>query len=249
MNVKDTDTNPLAAGDVIAHNKNGRARLVEDQGDGKWTAHWLTGKYAGQTREIQIVSAAKSPRMEMAPRPEPVVEVEAPAVEVVEAQGPHTRDECEDLDSCTATHQPTGDAAEAAARVAALEAALEEVKTTQDPNVIATAGQEKPKRTRKPGGTRKAKRDPLPEGTVTLSQLAALIVEKGLYQGKAGTLPTQIHWYVRHTDAERNPWPGTELDGRKVVTVEAGLKWWAKKDELASEYRTRGGKGQTAQAS
>lgn len=61
---------PYFPGDLVNHQKLGRARLVAELDGGAWTAEWLTGKYAGQTRTI-TPDAKRTKMLEPAPRPKP----------------------------------------------------------------------------------------------------------------------------------------------------------------------------------
>lgn len=104
-------TTPIAPGATIRYKRDGKFRVLAHVDGDRWEVEGLAGKFGGKTRTVTL--GADTVVIEPAPAPVPAPAVEAPAPTVddaptatapTEAQGSHTRDECEDLDACTADH-------------------------------------------------------------------------------------------------------------------------------------------------
>lgn len=120
----------LAAGDVVKYNRDGLARLVELQADGRWTADFFAGaaKFIGKRRTI---AATVAMRRELAPR---AIEVVEPELDDEEPAA----DAHEDWDLAAAREIAASDAAAAVADEPATAPAPKAAPKGRKPRYLAT---------------------------------------------------------------------------------------------------------------
>lgn len=105
-----------------------------------------------------------------------------------------------------------------------------------------------PKRTRTARAPKKAA---LPEGFVTVTELARAIQAAGLHDGgrTGGDLrPSVVNRRIQDARGTEHAFPGTEEHGRLAVQLEVGLAWWRAKNERVAARKAAAAARKAAKA-